>query len=705
MTRGTTPTLIFNFCEDIGVFRASKIIVSFAQSGETLFDKEIDIEKDVKENVVTLTLTQEETLAMKAGGYVQYQIRLLINGQAYATPIYKSIVLDVLNESTITAGEAVTEIPHAGIDDIDITNAKPTKAKAICECNEICVTVGQVSQVRGLDGKDGKDGIDGKDGVDGFSPTVEVVTNTDYNYTLKIIDKNGSYNTPNLKGNVKELNDRINEKIPISEKSSPNGVATLDDTGRVPATQLPSYVDDVLEFDNRVSFPEHGEDGKIYIAKDTNLQYRWGGSNYVEISSSLALGETPQTAYAGDKGKKNADDIAQAKKDISSINAIYRFSESSVSSSFSGQTELYKENMIGDGNPRIGDHVLFPDNKSLVLYIGTISAINDDSYTIDNISYVNEAIKASGDWVMGITANFPEMYNYAGGTYLCLTRDVTTAPVKGEEWFEISKPISTASETESGIITSEMFKKLEAQPSLTNADTLTSDKFLIINPPSTNWKEGIRLNAAENGVANFFFAGKYGSGYRNEDCFIMGTGTAHDRLCFGYGGSVNHASSRVEIRKDGTLYENNARVYSAKNEPPYPVTSVNDKTGEVEITVDDIGLTEEQTASLNSGATEEKIASIDDKLPLSGGTMTGNELYVPNSFSIISPDNSKVYFSDLGHHFKFFYNQVEFYNASGRNRNFYVGINGAFYKDGEVYSAGNPPPIVTDEQINSLFEG
>lgn len=105
----------------------------------------------------------------------------------------------------------------------------------------------------------------------------------------------------------------IAKKIDSSEKGAKNGVATLDAQGMVPSSQLPSYVDDVLEFDSRSAFPATGEDGKIYIAKDTNLQYRWSGTDYVEISPSLALGETAQTAYPGNKGKQNADDIAGIK--------------------------------------------------------------------------------------------------------------------------------------------------------------------------------------------------------------------------------------------------------------------------------------------------------------------------------------------------------------------------------------------------------
>lgn len=93
----------------------------------------------------------------------------------------------------------------------------------------------------------------------------------------------------------------------ISTKGQPGGLAELDSTGKVPAVQLPSYVDDVLEFSTKAQFPQTGETGKIYVAKDTNLTYRWTGTQYLEISQSLALGETPSTAYPGDKGKANRD--------------------------------------------------------------------------------------------------------------------------------------------------------------------------------------------------------------------------------------------------------------------------------------------------------------------------------------------------------------------------------------------------------------
>lgn len=93
--------------------------------------------------------------------------------------------------------------------------------------------------------------------------------------------------------------------IQSTEKGAANGVAELDANGKVPTSQLPAYVDDVLSYNSLNDFPADGEDGKIYIAKDTNLSYRWGSSEYVVISPSLALGSTSSTAYRGDWGAED----------------------------------------------------------------------------------------------------------------------------------------------------------------------------------------------------------------------------------------------------------------------------------------------------------------------------------------------------------------------------------------------------------------
>ena len=71
-----------------------------------------------------------------------------------------------------------------------------------------------------------------------------------------------------------------------ANKGQANGYASLDSGGKVPSSQLPSFVDDVKEYANLAAFPATGETDKIYVALDTNKTYRWGGSSYVEISAS-----------------------------------------------------------------------------------------------------------------------------------------------------------------------------------------------------------------------------------------------------------------------------------------------------------------------------------------------------------------------------------------------------------------------------------
>lgn len=135
----------------------------------------------------------------------------------------------------------------------------------------------------------------------------------------------------NITNTVSGLTDAVNDRIPISEKGMYNGVATLGADGRVPASQLPGFVDDVKEgylFEGKFyRDAEHTEEiepqsDAIYIDLATDREYRWGGTTFAEISESLALGETPETAYAGNKGKQNAEDIEAIKATIGDINSI-----------------------------------------------------------------------------------------------------------------------------------------------------------------------------------------------------------------------------------------------------------------------------------------------------------------------------------------------------------------------------------------------
>ena len=147
-------------------------------------------------------------------------------------------------------------------------------------------------------------------------------------------DKNGkdittTYATKtelNAKANASDFN------LFKNSKGQPNGLASLDSSGKVPSSQLPSYVDDVIEgyYYNSKFYKEEshkneitGESGKIYTDLGNNKTYRWSGTTYTEISASLALGETSSTAYPGNKGAANAANIANNTTNITTLKGYF----------------------------------------------------------------------------------------------------------------------------------------------------------------------------------------------------------------------------------------------------------------------------------------------------------------------------------------------------------------------------------------------
>lgn len=137
--------------------------------------------------------------------------------------------------------------------------------------------------------------------------------------------------------------------IATSAKGVASGVAELDSNGKVPSSQLPSYVDDVLEYSAKASFPATGEAGKIYVDTSTNLTWRWSGSTYVQIASSLALGETSSTAYRGDRGA-SAYAHAVTNKGSAFSSGLYKITTNSEGH-VTAATAVVKDDITGLGIP------------------------------------------------------------------------------------------------------------------------------------------------------------------------------------------------------------------------------------------------------------------------------------------------------------------------------------------------------------------
>ena len=119
-----------------------------------------------------------------------------------------------------------------------------------------------------------------------------------------------------LEAKADELAASITQKL-----GTPNGIATLDSAGSIPSSQLPSYVDDILEYENVAAFPATGETGKIYVETAGNTTYRWSGATYTKITSgevsSVAGKKGIVTLTKDDVGLSNVDNTNDLSKPLS----------------------------------------------------------------------------------------------------------------------------------------------------------------------------------------------------------------------------------------------------------------------------------------------------------------------------------------------------------------------------------------------------
>jgi hypothetical protein len=144
--------------------------------------------------------------------------------------------------------------------------------------------------------------------LDGSITSTTLSTNCVWNGNLILAPKlsDGSVSDAEFQ----RLNGITSAILETSDKGAANGVCPLSSSSIIPTQYLPSSVNDIIEVANFSALPTTGESSKIYVTLDNHKAYRWGGTDYVEISASLVLGTTAGTAYDGASGQTNADNIA-----------------------------------------------------------------------------------------------------------------------------------------------------------------------------------------------------------------------------------------------------------------------------------------------------------------------------------------------------------------------------------------------------------
>lgn len=122
-------------------------------------------------------------------------------------------------------------------------------------------------------------------------------------------------------GSLAIVNSNIASRVSTQSLGVAGGVATLDNNGKVPESQLPVYIDAALEFSSLGGFPTIGESGKIYVAIDTSKTYRWSGSVYTEITSGAVSTVNGKNGAVlldrADIGLNNVDNTSDIDKPVS----------------------------------------------------------------------------------------------------------------------------------------------------------------------------------------------------------------------------------------------------------------------------------------------------------------------------------------------------------------------------------------------------
>ena len=290
----------------------SSMILRFNAEGQQLAGDKANVESSLsalETNVSALQTTVSGLVT--TGGQANIIEGVKVAGTKLTPDASKNVDIPAATADTSGVVKVAATVADGGTDPVtgDAVHSYASAAIAQTTTNKNAIaTLNGADTVTGSVSKKIKDAIGGLDVSDTAVANQFVTAVSETDGKIKV-----SRATPTI-ANVSGLTAALNKKLETSLKGAASGLAELDANGKVPAAQLPSYVDDVIEgYKSGADFYEDsahtaakkitGESGKIYVDLHTNVTYRWSGTAYVEISASLALGETDSTAYRGDRGK------------------------------------------------------------------------------------------------------------------------------------------------------------------------------------------------------------------------------------------------------------------------------------------------------------------------------------------------------------------------------------------------------------------
>lgn len=434
----------------------SSMILRFNADGQQLSGNQADVESSLsalESSVSTLKSTVDSIVS--TGGQPNVIEGVKVNGTKLTPDASKNVDIPAATNEAYGVVKVAGSVADGGTDPVTGDAVHSYASAAIAQTN---TNKNAIATLNGADNVTGSVAKKIKDAIGALDVTDNAVTN---NFVTAVSETDGkikvSRAVPTI-ANVSGLTEALNKKIETSKMGVASGVATLGTDGKVPAAQLPSYVDDVIEaYKSGADFYEDaahtaskkitGEDSKIYVDLHTNVIYRWSGSAYVEISASLALGTTSSTAFAGDKGQVAYEhsQSAHARTDAtatagSTTNGKIKINGSDVTvythPAYAAKTSgLYKITVDATGHVSAAAAVEKADITALGIPgsgythpTHTSHAAGIYKITVDSLGHVSAATTVAKGDLTGIIGNFGAASASAAGS-----TGLVPAPAKGDQ--------------------------------------------------------------------------------------------------------------------------------------------------------------------------------------------------------------------------------------------------------------------------------